>query len=374
MIKYTKINFSKEGIVMDRELFVFAGQSNMVGGCTLPPKKKIDVKNSYEYKYKPRIFGAKSGDFVKAGYPVGEYIYMDNSVAYSKDMVDKEGKSKLNDHAKNAHFTSSMRNLKSKKDKSVIMFKELSESTAKCAPSLAPLLASEWEKLGYSSAYAHIAKGGVSITHYLNEDMWNEYVKRISAYNKAHGTNYDETPPTPNAKYPAWDCFFEKCKYFFEDAKKRFDGDNLTSRSLIWLQGESDAGSSAVQYEIKLSVFWEELKKIGFTHFFVVRVDYFGSNGILNVMQAQEDFAKKYNDAYILTRSCSYMTHPSQSEVENEWFIYPPTKTYRNCRDSYFGYDNHHINEKGFKLIAKRSAKNLNRVLKQNKRPILEKP
>jgi hypothetical protein len=33
---------------MKRELFVFAGQSNMMGAAALPPEKALNIKNSYE--------------------------------------------------------------------------------------------------------------------------------------------------------------------------------------------------------------------------------------------------------------------------------------------------------------------------------------
>ena len=35
---------------MKRDLFVFAGQSNMMGASVLPPKRAPKIKNSYEYK------------------------------------------------------------------------------------------------------------------------------------------------------------------------------------------------------------------------------------------------------------------------------------------------------------------------------------
>ena len=41
-------------------------------------------------------------------------------------------------------------------------------------------------------------------------------------------------------------------------------------------------------------------------------------------------------------------------------------------RDSFFGFDNNHINEKGFFVIAEHAVKNLSRVLIQNEEPILE--
>ena len=68
--------------------------------------------------------------------------------------------------------------------------------------------------------------------------------------------------------------------------------------------------------------------------------------------------------------AASYLTYPGQNE--EDCFIKPSSREYRDCRDSFFGYNNNHINEKGFSLIAERAVKNLYRVLCESKEPILE--
>ena len=87
-------------------------------------------------------------------------------------------------------------------------------------------------------------------------------------------------------------------------------------------------------------------------------------------MRAQERFTEKHPDAYMLTRAASFITHPEQDE--KEWFVSLPDEEYRDCRDSFYGYQNHHINEKGFTVIARHAVKNLYRVLIENKEVLLE--
>lgn len=355
---------------MKRHLFVFSGQSNMVGASVLPPKKKIVVNNSYEYKHNYRLGNGKS-EFVPCGYPVGEFIYANPKKAFDQNMVDTNGKSTLTNHQKNAFFTSSMRNLDSKRNKTVRAFNEFCESTAKPSASLAPLFAMEWEKLGESLAYAHIAKGGCSIKHFFTKKMCQEYSARMDAYNEKNGTNYDPSPLSrEDGMKGASTYFFKKCKDFLKDAKRRFKEDKIASRSFVWLQGESDAYMQPIEYEIKLQILWDELKKLGFERFLCIRVDYFGSKNISRVMQAQEDFVKNNSDAFMLTRSASYFNHPNLEA--DGWYAKKLSKEYEYCRDSFFGYNNHHINEKGFSVLAKRSAKNAYRIICENKRPKLE--
>ena len=62
---------------MKRELFVFAGQSNMMGAAVYPPQMPINMDKSYEYKHKPKRLGAPRGKFVSTVYPVGEFSYKD---------------------------------------------------------------------------------------------------------------------------------------------------------------------------------------------------------------------------------------------------------------------------------------------------------
>ena len=77
----------------ERDLFVFAGQSNMMGAAVLPPKLPIKATDSYEYKHKARRLGASCGEFVPAGYPCGEFSYAEDTflssqlVGYSKTIA-----------------------------------------------------------------------------------------------------------------------------------------------------------------------------------------------------------------------------------------------------------------------------------------------
>ncbi|MBR0190385.1 MAG: hypothetical protein IJQ23_08395, partial [Clostridia bacterium] len=71
----------------------------------------------------------------------------------------------------------------------------------------------------------------------------------------------------------------------------------------------------------------------------------------------------------IVTRACSMM--PYYNTDEKEYYITSTEEEYKNCRDSFLGFNNQHINEKGFLLIAKRMAQNIDRLL-QNKNIVLE--
>ena len=355
---------------MKRDLFVFAGQSNMMGASVYPPKKTLSIRDSYEYKHKPKRLGEAEGRFTLVSYPVGEFSYADLDLAYRAEMTNARGESFLHDYAKNTFFCPAMSNMKSDTEKSLYTFPSFSEATAQNGVTLAPFLAEKWEELGNRCAFAHIAKGGVSIDYFMTDDMIAEYALRLDRYNQKYGTSYDATVPEDHRKSGAPEYFLEKCKDFFADAEKHFEGDDLSNRCFFWLQGESDTKRSATEYEIKLSILWEQLKAIGFTHFFCIRVDYFNTDNIYRVMQAQENFVSHHEDAYMLTRIASYFTHSEQNE--DEWFLSPPTDECRNCRDSFYGYPNQHINEKGFLTIAERAVKNLEHVLIHGNSPILE--
>lgn len=355
---------------MKRDLFVFAGQSNMMGAAVHPPKKELSITRSFEYKHKPRRLGNKTGSFVPAGYPVGEFSYIDVARAYGEDSVNAKGESTLTNYVANTYFCPAMSNLDSEESKTVHLFRAFSEATAPHGATLAPFLAEHWEKKGNACAYTHIAKGGVSIGYYMTNDMLQTFADRVATYNRENGTDYDPQIPSKLRMDGAADYFLEKCKDFFADAEASFPGDKLENKCFFWLQGESDTKNPVAVHEMKLEILWEKLKSIGFTHFFCIRVDYFGKERIDRIMQAQENFAAKHDDVYILTRAASYFTYPGQDE--SEWFHTPPAEEYRNCRDSFFGFDNNHINEKGFSVIAAHGVENLSRVLTQGLPPVLE--
>ena len=342
----------------------------MMGAAVYSPKKEICVENSYEYKHKPRRMGKKMGNFVPAGYPAGEFSYVDMRNAYAPDMTNEDGKSRLTDYKANTYFCPSMYSLLSEEDKNEYSFSAFSEATARNGATLAPILAEEWEKLGYSCVYAHIAKGSIRIAHYMTDDMSTEYSHRMAEYNRVHNTCFEEKIPPEHRMVGAADYFLEKCRDLFTDANIEFTNDDISSRCFFWLQGEGDADNSPVEYEMKLEILWEKLKETGFTHFFCIRVDFFGNPEVVKVMEAQESFTKRHSDAYMLTRAASYFTYAERNE--DDWFVTPPAEEYEFCRDSFYGYKNQHINEKGFSVIAKHAVKNLCRVLIDGKEPLLE--
>jgi len=356
---------------MKRELFVFAGQSNMMGASVYPVKHNPKFERSFEYKHKPRRLGATKGIFVSEGFPVGEFSYKDMALAYASDMCDANGNSMLTDYRHNTYFCPSMASLLSDEEKTEHPFAVFSESTAKPSGSPAPFLVEEFERAGGTCAYAHIAKGAVRISHYFTDEMEKEYAARVAAHNRLHGTNYQEGLPQKHRMPGAADYFFEKCTDFFADAAERFGDDDLSGRSFFWLQGDGDAGrSSTVEYGIALDILWQTLKKFGFQRFFCIRAGYFGKESVDQIMIAQERFVKQNDDAYMLTRVGSYM--PFKGHDDSNWFITPPPAEYRDFRDSYLGFENQHVNEKGFLFLARAAAKNLCRVLMEGKEPLLE--
>ena len=249
-------------------------------------------------------------------------------------------------------------------------FSIFSETTAPHGATLAPFLAEAWESKGHTCAYAHIAKGSVAFAHYMTDEMVQAYAQRITAYNNANATDYNTAISAKNRTPGAADYFLEKCKDFFADAETFFPGNLSGNRCFFWLQGESDAGLSVIEYKLRMEILWEKLKEIGFTHFFCIRVDFFGNSGIARIMQAQEQFVSEHPDAYMLTRIASYF--PYAGRDEQDWFLVPPAEECENCRDSFYGFENQHINEKGFSIIASHAVENLDRILNQGLSPILE--
>ena len=57
---------------------------------------------------------------------------------------------------------------------------------------------------------------------------------------------------------------------------------------------------------------------------------------------------------------------------KNLSYIKTPDEKYFECRDSFFGFPNNHINEKGHTIIAKQAVANVKRILIDNDEAILE--
>ena len=319
---------------MKRPLFVFAGQSNMMGACVYDAPQQIVYKNSFEYLHKPRRLGAPMGEFKQEGFPAGEFSYKDLAAAYG----DGANLSLLADYIENTYFCPSMTDLKEDAAKTEHLFITFSEATAsKMAPSLAPYLVKGLEEAGCCCAYTHIAKGGVGIDHYLEGG--------------------------------ARDYFYQKVADFFTDCEQRFADDDTSERICVWLQGESNRGNTAQAYFDDMVTLWRDLKAAGFTKLMVVRVPYWNGDDISLIMQAQEDFCAATEDAFIITRTASFI--PWKGQDRGVWFDGEVPEEYEYCRDSFYGFGNQHLNEKAIKLIAKAAVPNVLRIL-EGGQPILE--
>ena len=165
------------------DLFVFAGQSNMMGAAVLEPETDSFTDKSLEYKYIPKLRGSESGSFVSAQNPAGEWHYIDMEAAYGDRLYDLSYKSTLKNYSSNTFFCPAMRN-------GIKDFSAQSEADIYPSASLAPYFVTEYAKYGHSSVYAHMAKGAVKITHYFTEEMLEQYNFLISEYNAVNGTSY----------------------------------------------------------------------------------------------------------------------------------------------------------------------------------------
>ena len=315
------------------DLFVFAGQSNMMGAAYYPPDENPRTYYAFEYKYQRVLKGDSKGEFVPAQHPAGDWHYKTPDIAYNSTNKDSAtGKSKLTNYANNTYFVSACSNEE-------LAFANQSELNHKIGSSIAPYFARYYAQLGNPCIYAHMAKGSTSINHYLDNDTWAAFTAK---YNK-----------------------------MLEDYAN-FEPDKIiANKCLVWLQGESDDTMNYQDYLDKLGTLWSQAKALGFTYLFILRVGYWGNTGIINIMKAQEDFCKANSDCYIVTRAPSLVPYPG---LANSWWITTPSTEYNNCRDSLLSSNitNQHFNEKGHKLFAKRSADNINRILHFNLEPILE--
>ncbi len=321
---------------MKRPLFVFAGQSNMMGAPALEATRQIYFKNSFEYLHKPRRFGCAMGSFKDYGFPAGEFSYMDLEQAYGSNR-SVDALSSLGDFRNTTYFCPSICNVRDKAEKTTYLFAEFSEANNRPTPALPPFIVEKLEEAGHCCAYTHIAKGSAPIQYFLEGEA---------------------------AEY-----FAQKTADFFTDCAVRFPEDDMDEKVLVWLQGESDVTNTYDYYYSSLQTLWENLKPLGFTKFFMIRVDPFGSPEITEIMRAQEDFCKNIADAYMLTRIASYFPlyyYPGKQPLVRQ---HPECDA---CRDSVYGFANEHINEKGFGVITKYAVPNMIRILYEGKEPILE--
>jgi len=346
---------------LDIDLFVFAGQSNMMGASVLEPKVDTFTDKSFEYKYLPKLRGEATGSFVSAQNPAGEFYYNDLTTAYGDMLNDLSYKSTLSNYSANTYFCPAMRD-------GVKSFSAQSEADTYPAASLAPYFVTEYAEYGHASVYAHMAKGSAKIVHYFTPEMVTCYNTLITEYNNENGKSYSTL--SVDSLSGAGDAFDKKYNAMVEDYATFASDKTVKNKCFVWLQGESD-GSNYIEYKLKLQVLWEHLQELGFTHFFVLRVGYWGNTGILNVIKAQEDFCAENDNCYIITRAPSLIPHATATT--DNWWIDEPSAEYDNCRDSYLvNSSNNHFNEKAMQIFAERSAANVHRILHQGLEPVLE--
>lgn len=349
-----------------RPPFVFAGQSNMMGAAVYPPAEQIYYRDSFEYLHKPKRMGEACGTFKKTAYPAGEFSYRHLKKAYG-GVCDPTRTSTLADYRENTFFCPAMCNLADEQLKTRSDFRIYSEADFQPGPTLAAYWTKELEERGICSAYTHIAKGSVGIGYFMDDQMLSEFREKRAL----QGIRGDDFIKDADAEGAAGTYFQEKVSDFFADSENCFRDDDLSQKVLVWLQGEDDYFRECEDYQLALDILWNKAKQLAFTHFFCVRVAAWGNPHILQVIKAQEDFCRRTRNAYIITRACSLMPFPDRDM--SDWFIQPPDEEYRMCRDSFYGFENHHVNQKGFELLAQRAVENAVRVLLEGKEPVLEK-
>ena len=347
----------------DVDLFVFAGQSNMMGAAHLAPQEDILAEYAYEYKYAPVLKGEARGKFVYAQHPAGDWHYIDPATAYGPSYLDAAtGKSKLSNYSANTYFVPASRD-------EVKGFGSQSEYSHYPSATMAPYFAKYYSQLGNKCIYAHMAKGACKIVHYFTEDAVEEYNRLITEYNTANSASNGTLKVEDLSG--GGDAFDAKYLAMLRDYAEMEPDKNIANKCFVWLQGESD-GSSYIQYKLKLQALWSHLQSLGFTHFFILRVGYWGSTAVLNVIKAQTDFCAENDNCYIVTKAPSLIPYPGTT-TEN-WWIEEPSSEYDDCRDSYISStSNNHFNEKAHKIFARRSADNIHRILHMGLPPVLEK-
>ena len=197
------------------DLFVFAGQSNMMGAAVLEPEVNDFTENSLEYKYMPKLRGSESGSFVPAKNPAGEWHYNDLNAAYGDRLYDLSYNSTLKSYSSNTYFCPAMRN-------GIKDFSAQCEAETYPSSSLAPYFVTEYAEYGHLSIYAHMAKGAVKIVHYFTEEMAERYNVLLEEHNSAYGTSYKAL--VPDNLSGAGDAFDKKYNSMLEDYAKSYPG------------------------------------------------------------------------------------------------------------------------------------------------------
>ena len=334
-----------------RDLFMFCGQSNMMGACDFIPKHTPNAPNSLEFKYKNEYLGRGEAYFAPISNDVGEFLYCDPEKAYPNG----EENSSLSEYHPNTYFVSSMAGLGKP-------FATYSEANHTQGSSLLPHFCENYEKYGEAPLTAHCAKGAVKIAHYFNAEMAAEY-------NRLKAPEHKEMVLT-DMETSANRVFTEKSLAFFHAAEEKVGRENVGKKVFLWLQGESDGSDTEEEYLLKLEILLRYIKSIGYDTFFCIRVGYWDNPHIIHVIRAQEALCSEHEECYMVSRSVSFMPNP-KGNLPEDWFTEQPDEKYEGCRDTYGNSYNSHINERGFMLLGEEVAANAYRILRENKAPIL---
>ena len=341
------------------DLFVFCGQSNMMGASARQPVQNLRIRRSLEFRYRDEYLGRGPASFVPLTRHCGEFLYLDPAKAYPTG----EHLSTLTRYGDHACFVPAMSNAQGC-GTAVVPFRIFSEAEYRPGCCMIPFFAARYEELGGQALCAHIARGGVGIRHYFSAAMARTYNRALALHRAVCHTDEPDMH-LGEMEEVANRIFTEKCRSFFRNAEPFGVRQNRTA---VWLQGESDAGDSEFAYRLKLELLWEYMKSIGFGRFFCVRVGYWGKPGIIRVMRAQEDCCRAHGDCFMVSRAASYMPD-ADLETPAGWYLTQPGPCYRGCRDTAYGYNNSHINEKGMRLIGWEAAENAFRILHQGLPP-----
>lgn len=336
------------------DLFVFSGQSNMMGGVFYEdftagygpwPKTNgiVDVENtsyiqqpvyaeetagSYEYKYLTDTF--ETVDYTN---PTGELIKTEDGTALCK----ASGTYEIN-------------------------------GTTMVAP-----FVKEYTAHGYKSISAHIALGGTQACDWMtSSEIAQVLLSQEFDFHMQSGATPQSTSPRLVGGDERVLLFERKLEAMLQSFGREFPNGKIGSKNFVWLQGENDADAlftatgltgdaatnamlgSMTLYKKCLEVLWTRLQSYGFDNFMIVRVGFWTNpNRDIAIMAAQEQFAAETEGVSVLTRAMSYMPNPKS----NYWGSQTVEEDYRLCRGvNYAIWGNPHLNEKGHIVIGTRSA------------------
>lgn len=271
--------------------------------------------------------------------------------------------------------------------------------------SMPPYFAKAYNRYGKKSINMHIALAASGICEWIPlEDTIRinamEQFKPI--FEKPNGFDYDNLTSEDPAKralaermhrgYVRNEVMIDKINSGIAKFAQEYPTSTIRNKVFVWHQGERDADQcvlSDTQENITLSkelykerflALWNSLKtESGFDYALIVRVGFWGNEkGSQIIMAAQEELALEHEDIFMATRIASYFPNFSRNAdtgVVTVGGFFANKTVYPDCmgtRDTYYGVSNSHIGEKGFRLMAEKTAESAYRILHLKQPPLLE--